>query len=365
LEEVPVRKILSGLAATSLVLALAACGTEEGVGVKANMGATVGIAMPNKTSERWIGDGKSMVEQFTSMGYKVNLKYANDNIEDQVAQVKAMVAEGDKLLVIAAIDGSAMTDVLASAGQAKIPVIAYDRLILGTSNVNYYASFDNFRVGVLQAQILVNRLGLTSGKAGPFNVELFSGAADDNNSNYVFRGAMSVLQPYLDDGKLVVKSGQTQYKKTTTQRWNDTVAKTRMAKILKADYATAKVDAVLSPYDGMSRGIIAALKADGYTRKTMPIISGQDAELPSIKLIIKGEQAGTVYKDTRELAKVTVQMGNALLTGAKPIVNDTTSYNNKVKDVPSYLLYPVAVDKSNFETLLVKGGYYKQAQIDS
>jgi len=360
-----VRKFLSGLAVTGLVVTLAACGSEESAGVKANMGATIGIAMPNKTSTRWIGDGNNMVEQFKNMGYNVNLKYANDKVEDQVAQVKAMVAEGDKLLVIASIDGSAMTEVLASAGKAKIPVIAYDRLIVNTPNVNYYASFDNFRVGVLQAQLLVDRLGLTADKNGPFNVELFSGAADDNNSNYFFRGSMSVLQPYLDDGKLVVKSGQTQYKKTTTQRWNEEVAKTRMNKILKASYGTAKVNAVLSPYDGMSRGIITALKANGYTRKTMPIISGQDAELPSVKLIIKGEQAGSVYKDTRELAKVTVQMGNALLTGAKPIVNDTTSYNNKVKDVPSYLLYPVAVDKSNYETLLVKGGYYKQAQVDS
>ena len=360
------RKILSGLAVTALVLALAACGSDEEVGVKANMGATIGISMPNTTSTRWIGDGNSMVEQFKAMGYKVNLKYAEDNVKTQVAQIQAMVNEGDKLLVIAAIDGSALNGVLASAGKTKVPVISYDRLILGSPNVNYYASFDNFRVGVLQAQLLVDRLGVGKSKtAGPFNIELFSGSADDNNANYFFRGSMSILQPYLDNGQLVVKSGQTQYKKTTTERWDAARAQKRMNLILDTAYDTAKVNAVLSPYDGMSRGIIKALKSHGYTRKTMPFVSGQDAELDSVKLIKKGEQAGTVYKDTRELAKVTVQMGNAVLTGATPLVNDTTSYNNKVKDVPSYLLYPVAVDKSNYETLLVKGGYYKEAQLNS
>jgi putative multiple sugar transport system substrate-binding protein len=358
-----VRKILSSLAAASLALTLAACGSEEQTGVKANMGAMIGISLPNTKSTRWVNDGNNMVEQFKAMGYNTSLKYGQDVVPDQVAQVEAMVAQGSKLLVIGAIDGLALKGALAKAAKAGIPVIAYDRLILDSPNVSYYASFDNYRVGIMQAQLLVDRLGLSKTKKGPFTVELFSGAADDNNANYFFRGAMEVLQPYMDNNKLVVKSGQSEYEKTTTERWSDEEARKRMKIILNAYYQNERVDAVLSPYDGMSRGIITALKSEGYTRRNMPVISGQDAEVESVAAIIKGEQTGTVYKDTRELAKVAVQMGNALLTGAKPLVNDTKSYNNGVKDVPSYLLNPVAVDKANYKTLLIKGNYYTEDQL--
>ena len=358
------RKILSGLAIAGLALSLAACGSgDENTGVKANMGVTVGIAMPTKTSPRWLADGANMQTQFKAMGYQVELTYGDDDVPKQISQIKSMIAKGEKLLVIGAIDGVALKDVLADAAKAKIPVISYDRLIMESPNVSYYASFDNDRVGQLQAQLLVDRLKLSKGAAGPFTIEFFAGSKDDNNASYFFNGAMKVLQKYLDDGKLVVKSGVTQYDKTTTQQWDGKRAQTRMNTILKTYYKTERLDAVLSPYDGMSRGIITALRANGYTKATMPVISGQDAEVDSVKAIIQGTQAGTVYKDTRELAKVTVQMGNAILTGAPPIVNDTTSYNNKVKDIPSYLLTPVAVDKDNYKMLLINGGYYKASQL--
>jgi putative multiple sugar transport system substrate-binding protein len=357
-----VRKILSGLAITGLALSLAACGGDDSAGVKANMGVTVGIAMPTDTSARWIQDGKNMQDQFVSMGYKVELKNGKDNVDTQISQLKSMIANGDKLLVIGSIDGTKLKGVLAEAAKAKIPVISYDRLILGSSDVSYYATFDNRKVGVLQAQLLVNRLDLTN-KPGPFTIELFAGSADDNNSKFFYDGAMSILRPYITSGKLVVKSGVTELSKITTKAWSSDVANKRMNEILKTYYKDDKLNAVLCPYDGMSIGIIKALEANGYTKSTMPVVTGQDAEVPSIQAIIDGTQAGTVYKDTRELAKVAVQMGNALLTGAKPIVNDMKSYNNNKKIVPSYLLPPVAVDKTNYQTLLIKGGYYTKQQL--
>jgi putative multiple sugar transport system substrate-binding protein len=298
------------------------------------------------------------------MGYKTNLKFGQNDVKGQIAQIQAMIDQGDKLLVIAAIDGSALGPVLANAAKKNIPVIAYDRLIVNTPNVALYATFDNLRVGVLQATLLVNRLGLNTGK-GPFTIELFAGASTDNNAKIFFTGAMSVLQPYIDSGKLVVRSGQTTFAKVNTANWDGVTAGKRMSAILGQFYSTGKVDAVLSPYDGMSIGILKAFTDDGYgtKKKPLPLISGQDAELPSVKSIIAGAQTGTIYKDTRELAKVAVQMANAELTGGTPAINDTTSYNNGVKVVPTYLLQPVAIDQANYKTLLVTGGYYTAAQL--
>jgi putative multiple sugar transport system substrate-binding protein len=364
-----VRKSLTGLVAVGLVLALAACGSTDDAdsktGVDANQGATIGISMPTKTSTRWIADGNSMVEQFTDMGYKVNLTYADNDVKSQVAQVQSMVDAGDKLLVIAAVDGSSMDAVLAKAAAKKIPVIAYDRLLTGTKNVDYQATFDNVQVGTLQGQLLLDRLGLTTGAKGPFNVEIFAGAGDDANAKSFYTGGMAVLKPYITAGKIRIRSGQTAFELVTTERYDGKIAAARMTKILAGNYKAARVDAVLSPYDGMSIGIIGALTAAGYGTKAkpLPIISGQDAELASIKSIIADQQTGTIYKDTRELAKVAVQMGNAALTGVAPMINDTKTYNNGVKVVPTYLLYPLAVDKTNYKTLLVDGGYYKESQI--
>jgi putative multiple sugar transport system substrate-binding protein len=368
LEEVPVRKTLSGLLAIGLMLGLAACGSEpEATGVKANMGATVGISMPNETSTRWIGDGKSMVDQFTAMGYKVELTYAKDDVPTQVAQVKKMVDRGDKLLVISAVDGASMTDVLAQAAKKGVKVIAYDRLLTKTKDVDYQATFDNIRVGEMQAQLLVDRLGLANDAKGPFNVELFAGSSTDANALSFYKGSMKILKPYIDDGKIVVRSGETKFLQVTTDKYSAEKAQARMRELLTKYYRTTRVHAVLSPYDGMTIGIIKGLKSRGYGRtgKPLPITSGQDAEVASMQSIEADEQTGTIYKDTRELAKVAVQMGNALLTGSKPIVNDTSTYNNEVKIVPTYHLYPVAVDKSNYRTLLIDGGYYTEAALQA
>ncbi len=359
---------LAALLAMLTALVLSGCGrtTDTSAGGAGGNGdkGTVGIAMPTKSSERWVADGKNMVDQFQSLGYATDLQYGDDVVQNQVSQIENMITKGVKLLVIAPIDGSSLTTTLQHAADAKIPVISYDRLIKGTPNVDYYATFDNFKVGVLQGDYIVDKLGLDQGK-GPYNLELFAGSPDDNNATYFFDGAMSVLKPYIDSGKLVVRSGQTSFDQIATLRWDGGLAQSRMDNLLSQAYTTARVDAVLSPYDGISRGVISALKSAGYgnAAKPLPIVTGQDAELASVKSIVAGEQTQTVFKDTRELAKAAVQEADAVLTGGKPEVNDTTTYNNGVKVVPSYLLQPVSVDKSNYQVTLVDSGYYTQAQV--
>ncbi|WP_152045644.1 multiple monosaccharide ABC transporter substrate-binding protein [Aureimonas psammosilenae] len=325
---------------------------------------TVGVAMPTKSSTRWIADGDNMVKQLQDRGYGTDLQYAEDDIPTQLSQIENMVTKGAKVLVVASIDGTTLSDILKQAHDAGAKVIAYDRLIRETPNVDYYATFDNFQVGVLQATSIADGLGLKDGK-GPFNIELFGGSPDDNNAFFFYNGAMSVLQPYIDSGKLVVGSGQTGMDKVGTLRWDPSVAQARMDNILSAFYSDKKVDAVLSPYDGLSIGIISSLKGVGYGsgEMKMPIISGQDAEVPSVKAIIAGEQASTIFKDTRELAKVTVDMVDAMAAGKEVTVNDTKTYENGVKVVPSYLLKPVLVTKDNYKQVLVDSGYYTADQL--
>ena len=332
--------------------------------VQAQEKGVIGISMPTKSSARWISDGESMVKYFKEAGYKTDLQYAEDDIPNQLAQIENLVTKGAKVLVIAAIDGTTLSDVLQKAADKGVKTIAYDRLIKGSKNVDYYATFDNFQVGVLQANSLVDALKLKEGK-GPFNIELFGGSPDDNNAFFFYDGAMSVLKPYLDSGKLVVRSKQMGMDKVGTLRWDGAVAQSRMDNLLSAFYGKDKVHAVLSPYDGISIGVLSSLKGVGYctAQQPCPYVSGQDAEVPSVKSILRGEQYSTVFKDTRELAKVTVSMVEALLSGKQPQINDTKTYNNGIKVVPSFLLKPVSVDKSNWKNVLIDSGYYKESQV--
>jgi putative multiple sugar transport system substrate-binding protein len=334
-------------------------------GAAAQEKGTVGIAMPTKSSARWIDDGNNMVKALKEKGYGADLQYAEDDIPNQLSQVENMVTKGVKALVIAAIDGTTLSDVLKQAKAKGVVVIAYDRLIRDTPNVDYYATFDNFQVGVLQAQSIEQKLGLKDGK-GPFNIELFGGSPDDNNAYFFYNGAMSVLKPYIDSGKLVVASGQMGMDKVATLRWDGATAQARMDNLLSAYYGKKHVDAVLSPYDGLSIGIISSLKGVGYGSADlpMPAISGQDAEVPSIKALLRGDQYSTIFKDTRDLAKVAASMVDSALNNKQVEVNDTKTYNNGVKVVPSYLLKPVVVDKSNWEKVLVDSGYYKKSQFE-
>jgi len=367
-------------AATAMILtaALAACGSSEKTidqqapGGGDNAGALVGVTMPTRSSERWIGDGDNVKKQLEALGYQVDLQYAEDDIPRQTQQLDNQITKGAKLLIIASIDGTAITTQLENAKANNIPVIAYDRLIRDSPNVDYYATFDNFKVGVQQATSLLTGLkvikadGSKGDAKGPLNVELFAGSPDDNNATFFFNGAMSVLKPYLDDGTLVVKSKQTDFKTIAILRWQPKVAQDRMENLLTSTYkGGTKVDGVLSPYDGLSIGILSALKSNGYgtAGQPYPVVTGQDAELASVKSIIAGEQYSTIYKDTRELAKTTVQMADAVLKGQKPVTNNDKDYDNGVKVVPSMLLESVIVDKTNYEKTLIDTGYYQKSQL--
>lgn len=358
------KKGLTLLVVAALVFVLAACGGTNNESGGSGESGYVGISMPTKSSERWVGDGANMVKEFEALGYKTDLQYAEDVIENQVSQIENMITKGVDILVIAAIDGESLSDVLAKANKEDIKVIAYDRLIKKTEHVSYYATFDNFKVGVQQGSYIEQALGLKDGK-GPFNIELFAGSPDDNNAYFFFDGAMSILKPYIDSGKLVVRSKQTSMDQVATLRWDGSLAQSRMDNLLSANYAAERVDAVLSPYDGISIGILSSLKGVGYGTDSnpLPVVTGQDAELASVKSIIAGEQTQTVFKDTRELAKVAVSMVDSVLKGTEVKVNDTETYDNGVKVVPSYLLEPVSVDKSNYKEAVVDTGYYTEDQL--
>ncbi|HEX8343461.1 MAG TPA: multiple monosaccharide ABC transporter substrate-binding protein [Actinoplanes sp.] len=372
-------RLAAAATAATLTVALSACGsstktadTQASAGAANNAGATIGVTMPTRSSERWIADGDNLKKQLEGLGYKVDLQYAEDDIPTQVNQLDNQITQGAKLLIIASIDGTAITTQLENAKSNNIPVIAYDRLIRNSPNVDYYATFDNFKVGVQQATSLLTGLkvlnadGSAGTAKGPVNIELFAGSPDDNNATFFFNGAMSVLQPKIDDGTLVVKSKQTDFKQAAILRWQPKVAQDRMENLLTSTYrGGAKVDGVLSPYDGLSIGILSALKSNGYgtAAQPYPVVTGQDAEKASVKSIIAGEQYSTIYKDTRELAKTTVQMADAILKGQTPQTNNNKDYNNGVKVVPSQLLESVIVDKSNYEKILIEGGYYTKADI--
>ncbi|MET0208981.1 MAG: sugar-binding protein, partial [Burkholderiaceae bacterium] len=275
-----------------------------------------------------------------------------------------LITKKVKVLVVAPIDGSALSGVLQKAADSGIKVVAYDRLIRGTKNVDYYVTFDNFQVGVMQGQSIIDKLGVAQG-TGPFNIELFGGSPDDNNATFFYDGALSVLKPYIDSGKLVVRSKQFGMGKVGTLRWDASVAQARMDNLLSAFYGSEKLHAVLSPYDGISIGVLSSLKGAGYCtgKQACPVVTGQDAEIPSVKSILKKEQASTVFKDTRELARQAATLSDDMLSGRKPAVNDTKTYNNGVKVVPSILLKPVSVDAANLKPVLVDSGYYKDTQL--
>jgi len=325
----------------------------------------IGVSMPTQSSERWIKDGNTMKDILEEMGFEVDLQFAEDDIPTQVNQIEAMLTKGAKVLVISAIDSSTLSSTLDMAGEEGVYVIAYDRLLVDTDAVSYYATFDNEGVGVLQAQSLVDGVRANKGE-GPHNIELFAGSPDDTNSGYFFGGAMSVLQPLIDAGEFVVVSGQTSLAEVGTLRWDGAVAQARMDAILAANYSDGKpLAGVLSPYDGLSRGIISALLSFGYQVGTedWPVVTGQDAEAASIKMIITGEQYSTVLKDTRDLAAVAAKMVVALLNGEEPEINDTETYDNNVKIVPSYLLIPHDVTIENYQALVMDSGYLTEDDI--
>ncbi|MGH4049970.1 MAG: multiple monosaccharide ABC transporter substrate-binding protein [Clostridium sp.] len=362
------KKILLLLMSLLISLGFVACGsktsTTSSTGVIKGNGTTIGLAMPTKTLQRWVNDGNNMRKSLKKLGYTTDLQYADNDAQNQLAQIENMITKGAKVLIIAAVDSTTLTNVLEQAHDANIKVISYDRLLLNSEFVDYYATFDNFKVGVLQAGYIESALGLKDGK-GPFNIEIFAGSPDDNNAKFFFDGAMSVLQPYITSGKLVVKSKQKSYAQVGILNWDGATAQARMDNLLSKSYTSAKVDAVLSPNDAISIGIISSLKGVGYGSKNqeMPIITGQDCEVASVKSIITGEQTASIFKDTRVLSNKAADMADNLLKGKNIVVNDTKSYDTGLKVVPSFLCDSVVVDKTNYKKILIDSGYYTAAEL--
>ena len=329
--------------------------------------AKVGISMPTKDLQRWNQDGANMKADFEKAGYQVDLQYAANDINTQISQLENMITGKCKVLVIAAIDGSSLSNVLATAKKKKIQVIAYDRLIMDTDAVSYYATFDNYKVGTLQGDYLVDKLGLKSRSASdPVYMEFFTGDPGDNNINFFFGGAMDVLKPYLDSGVIVCLSGQTAKAQAATLEWSTARAQDRMENLITSNKYSPKgqkLDAVYCSNDSTAQGVTQALISAGYTADNFPVITGQDCDITSVKNMLKGTQSMSVFKDTRTLAAQVVKMVEAILSGKAAPVNDTSTYNNNVKVVPSFLCEPVFGDANNYKALLIDSGYYKESEL--
>ena len=357
------RKILAVmLTAAMIAAALAGCGSGNAGSGSSVFGKRVAIAMPTQSSDRWIRDGDNMKDQFEEKGYTVDLQYAEDDIQVQLAQIENMIAAGADCIVIASIDSNALLNVEKQAKEAGIPIVAYDRLLMNTDAVSYYASFDNKSVGTRIGEYIVRHCGAT--RDDPKTIEFFMGSPDDNNAYKYYAGIMEQLQPLLDDGSLICKSGQTDFESNNTLRWDQQTAMKRCEDILTRYYADEDLDICACASDALSYGCISALDGSGYTEDNWPLITGQDAEPMAIKHIISGKQTMSIYKDTRLLASKCVTMVQAVLEGTQPEINDTEQYNNGRIVVPSYLCDPVAVDRDNYEELLIDSGYYTEEELD-
>ncbi|WOO86705.1 multiple monosaccharide ABC transporter substrate-binding protein [Mollicutes bacterium LVI A0039] len=348
------KKLLVSLIAFIIVLSGCSSGDSDQV--------TIGVLMPTQSAQRWIQDGEYVTELLEEKGYAVELQYAEDNPQTQVSQIENMITKGVDLLIVAPVDGGALTVPLSQAASANIPVISYDRLLTNTDAVSYYVTFDNYGVGVLQANYLVEKLDLENSKDS-LNLEVFAGSPDDNNAQFFYNGAMDTLKPYIESGALTVPSGQTDFETVATLRWDAATAQTRMDNIITSNYSDKKVDVVLSPYDPITLGVISSLKSAGYSSSDLPTTTGQDADVSSVKSIIAGEQTMTIFKDTRLLAEATVDVVEKVLNGEEPVVNNTTDYDNGNFVVPTITIEPKAVDQDNYKETLIDSGYYTAEEL--
>ena len=323
-------------------------------------GQKVGVSMPTKDLQRWNQDGANMEKELKDAGYEVDLQYANNDVQTQLSQVENMISSGCSVLVIAAIEGSSLGEALDMAKDAGIPVIAYDRLLMDSDAVSYYATFDNYKVGTVQGTYVKEQLDLDNAE-GPFNIEFTAGDPGDNNAGFFFNGAYDVLKEYIDSGKLVVQSGKTSFQDVATPEWKTETAQSEAENRISSFYTDKDIDVWLCSNDSTALGVENALAAN-YKGK-YPIITGQDCDIENTKNMIAGKQSMSVFKDTRTLASQVVKMVGQILKGETVDVNDTETYNNNVITVPSYLCEPVFADANNYKEILIDSGYYTEDQL--
>ena len=353
------KKLLSVLLSVAVIATLlTGCG---GAGGSSSGAKKVGVSMPTKDLQRWNQDGANMEKELKAAGYEVDLQFANNDVQQQVSQIENMISSGCNVLVIAAIEGSSLGEALDMAKKANIPVIAYDRLIMNSDAVSYYATFDNYKVGTVQGEYVVKALDLDNA-AGPFNIEFTAGDPGDNNAGFFFNGAMDVVKKYIDEGKLNVVSGQKTFEEVATPTWGTDVAQSRAENILSSYYADGtELDVWLCSNDSTALGVENALAAN--YKGTYPVITGQDCDIENTKNMIAGKQSMSVFKDTRTLASQVVKMVGQILSNQTVDVNDTTTYDNGVKVVPSFLCEPVFADANNYKQILIESGYYTEDQL--
>ena len=358
------KKLLSAILSMTMVAALlAGCGSSAAPAADAAApagGLKVGVSMPTKDLQRWNQDGANMEKELTDAGYEVDLQYASNDVQTQLSQVENMISSGCNVLVIAAIEGSSLGEALDMAKDAAIPVIAYDRLLMDSDAVSYYATFDNYKVGTVQGTYVKDTLKLDT-EAGPFNIEFTAGDPGDNNAGFFFNGAYDVLKPYIDEGKLVVQSGKTTFNDVATPSWATETAQSEAENRISSFYTDKDIDVWLCSNDSTALGVENALAAN-YKGK-YPIITGQDCDIENTKNMIAGKQSMSVFKDTRTLASQVVKMVTQILKDETVDVNDTETYNNNVITVPSFLCEPVFADANNYKELLIDSGYYTEDQL--
>lgn len=365
------KKIFALFMSIAIVFSVSACGSDfEGRidndidysdNSTSGLGDRIGVSMPAKDLQRWVQDGENMQNSLRKSGFIVDLQYADNEVDTQIQQIQAMIDSKCKVLIVASIDGTKLTNVLDKAKSAGIYVIAYDRLIMDTDAVSYYATFDNYMVGVLQGKYIADALNLADTDK-KYNIELFTGSPSDNNCKFFFGGAMEILQPYIDEGKLVIPSGQTAREECSITDWSTEVAQERMDELLQKYYKDGKkLDAILSSNDSVACGVSASLSS-GY-KGDYPILTGQDCDINSVINILNGKQSMSVFKDTRVLADKVVEMTKAIINGEEVPVNDTETYDNGTGVIKSYLCEPVYADKDNYKEILLDSGYYTEDQL--
>ena len=352
------KKVIALILVLVMALSLVACG-----GAKKDDGQkTIGILMPTKEQTIWSIQGERLVAGYQEAGYATEIEFAEDDSARQATQIENMISKGVDALVVVAVDGAALTDACEKAKEAGIVVIAEDRLITNTSAVDFYVTFDLVKMGELQGQFIADALDLANA-AGPFNLEIFSGSPDDPNAKLFYDGAMNILKPYMDEGKLVVQSGQVSYEQTAIMGWDSAKAQARMDNLLSGFYADKHLDAVLVAADCLAIGVISSLESMGYGTGDVafPLITGQDAELAAVKSIKAGKQSMTAFLDANELVKIIVPVTTALLNGETP--EATATYNNETIDVPAQTYSPYAITADNVD-YLVEVGFYTDADIN-
>ena len=334
--------------------------TEDAGGSAVAGGTKVGVAMPTKDLQRWNQDGANMQKELEAAGYEVDLQYASNDVQTQVSQIENMINSGCNVLVVAAIEGSSLGEAMDMAKAQNIPVIAYDRLIMNSDAVSYYATFDNYKVGQVQGQYIIDQLDLDNTDK-TFTMEITAGDPGDNNAGFFYDGAMDLLKPYIEKGTIEVKSGQVDFADVATAAWATETAQSRMENILSSNYAKADLDICLCSNDSTALGVENAL-ASNYNGK-YPIVTGQDCDVENTKNMIAGKQSMSVFKDTRTLASQVVKMVGQILNGETVDVNDKDTYNNGTGVIPSFLCEPVFADKDNYKELLIDSGYYTEDQL--